>query len=406
MSRSHPFALAALVVLTFGSFSVAANDLKIDLPQRAVLVFTNGKQFNGELVSINSKEVKFRLNGRGAAIPYKATQLKEVQLLTDTYVYNKDKGRFESLKDARAKDRDNEPEGAITIDKVQPAFFQFANGQIVPGQLISLNSKEVRCTIGGKTASYIAGQQIKCVRVQGKNLPEDYVYNDEKKMFENAREKAAVFKDATFPQPNPPIAVVPPQPPPMPPVGTVPNPNPGFRPRPTRPPVGQPTFPQPQPQPTFPQPQPQPQPAFPQPQPYQPPPTFPVNQPQPTPPFQPQPIQPTQPQTPLQGSGSLASGGDNDRTLGIILILRVVVGLCVLGCHIIVVVNLFKTGETVAAVACLVLTLCIGPLMSLIYGWKNAADWGITGVMLCYTGLFITGIVLAVIQASMTSGAL
>jgi hypothetical protein len=382
MTRSWSV-LAVLLGMTLCSLSLAADELTIDTPQRAVLVFTNGKQFAGELQSLNSKEVKFKIGGRGTPITYKANQLKEVQIATDTYVYNKDKARFESLKAARDKDNENEPEGAITIDTAQPAFFLFANGQILPGQLISLNSKEVRCTIGNKTASFAAGKQIKVVRVRGKNLlPEDLVYNDDKGMFENAREKVGDFgKDATFPQqpavgPPPPMPVVP---------NPNPNPNPNIRPRP------RPVFPQPQPQPVFPQPQPQP--AFPQPQPQPfPQPVFPVTQPQPTPPFQPQPIQPSVPQPSLPSSGP--RGGFSGGEFGAAQIVCLVLAVCMFGCYLIVIVNLFKTDQTAAGIVCLVL-FCI-PLVAFIYGWKNAADWGIVGVMLAWTAMWLTYIIVVV----------
>jgi hypothetical protein len=381
MSRSWSV-LAVLLGMSLCSFSLAADDITIDTPQRAVLVFTTGKQFAGELQSLNSKEVKFRLGGRGTPITYKAVQLKEVQLATDTYVYNKDKGRFESLKAAREKDNENEPEGAITIDTAQPAFFLFATGQILPGQLISLNSKEIRCTIGGKTASYAAGKQIKVVRVQGKNLlPEDLVYNEDKGMFESARQKVGDFgKDATFPQ-QPPMAVVPP---PMP-VLPNPNPNPLIRPRPGRP---TPVFPQPQPV------IPQPQPAFPvtQPQPFPQQPVFPVTQPQPAPPFQPQPMQPSLPQPSLPTTAP--RGGFSGGEFGAAQIVCLVLAVCMLGCYVIVIVNLFKTDQTVAGIVCLAL-FCV-PLVAFVYGWKNAADWGIVGVMLAWTAMWLTYIIVVV----------
>jgi hypothetical protein len=60
---------------------------------------------------------------------------------------------------------------------------------------------------------------------------------------------------------------------------------------------------------------------------------------------------------------------------------------------------MFQNDATGVAIASLLLLLCgIGALIAFIYGWIKAAEWNISNVMLIWTGCFIGGIVLALVQ--------
>jgi hypothetical protein len=92
-------AAAPLVLGLVCSYApVCADEIRIDTPQRATLIFTTGRQFRGELLSLNSKEVRFKIGRGWAPITYKAEQFKEVRAATDTYIYSPDKKIFESAK--------------------------------------------------------------------------------------------------------------------------------------------------------------------------------------------------------------------------------------------------------------------------------------------------------------------
>jgi len=81
--------------------------------------------------------------------------------------------------------------------------------------------------------------------------------------------------------------------------------------------------------------------------------------------------------------------------LMLIEVLQVLAGIGSLVCFILVIVRMFQEGETVMAVVCLVLILCcIGGLVAFISGWINSRKWGISNIMLVWTGLITAGLLL------------
>ena len=86
----------------------------------------------------------------------------------------------------------------------------------------------------------------------------------------------------------------------------------------------------------------------------------------------------------------------------VMLILQVLVGLVSLVCFIIVVIKMFQNGETGIGLTCALLFWCIGGLIALIYGWKNAKAWGISPLMTIWTIAIIIGIILRLASAALT----
>ena len=76
-------------------------------------------------------------------------------------------------------------------------------------------------------------------------------------------------------------------------------------------------------------------------------------------------------------------------------ILGWLLGLGSLICFILVLVQMFQRGKTGLGIACILLVfVCgIGGLIAFIYGWMNAAEWGIKNVMLIWTACIVAGIV-------------
>ncbi len=90
---------------------------RIDSPQKAIVLLTNGRQLLGDLVSLNATEVRFKLGGRGNPAVYKSSQVKAVQTETDIYLFNADKGIFESAKALQAQSLAKSPDK----DHAEPA---------------------------------------------------------------------------------------------------------------------------------------------------------------------------------------------------------------------------------------------------------------------------------------------
>jgi hypothetical protein len=83
-------------------------------------------------------------------------------------------------------------------------------------------------------------------------------------------------------------------------------------------------------------------------------------------------------------------------------VLQLVAGLGSLVCFIMVIIKMFQEDATAVAIVSLLLLLCgIGALVAFVYGWIKAGQWGLTNVMLIWTGCFIGGIVLALAQVAM-----
>ena len=77
------------------------------------------------------------------------------------------------------------------------------------------------------------------------------------------------------------------------------------------------------------------------------------------------------------------------------MVLEGIAGLGSLICFILVLVQMFKSGQTALGVACIVLLFCvgIGGLIAFIYGWIKNQEWGFTTVMLVWTACIVIGIV-------------
>lgn len=91
---------------------------------------------------------------------------------------------------------------------------------------------------------------------------------------------------------------------------------------------------------------------------------------------------------------------------GPIQIVQVLLGIISLVCYILVLVKMFQNGQTGLGVACIVLLFCagIGALIAFIVGWINAARWGITNIMILWTGCLLVDIVLGIIAITMAGG--
>lgn len=74
-----------------------------------------------------------------------------------------------------------------------------------------------------------------------------------------------------------------------------------------------------------------------------------------------------------------------------------VLSLGALICFIMVLVQMFKRGQTGLGIACIVLTFCgIGPLVALVYGWIKSSEWGIQKLMLAWTALAVLSVIVGV----------
>ncbi len=79
--------------------------------------------------------------------------------------------------------------------------------------------------------------------------------------------------------------------------------------------------------------------------------------------------------------------------------LNLVAGLVSLVCFIMVIIAMFKSGDTTLGIVCIVLSLCggLGALIAFVMGWVNAAKWNVQKIMPIWTGAVIAGIVLAIL---------
>jgi hypothetical protein len=86
-----------------------------------------------------------------------------------------------------------------------------------------------------------------------------------------------------------------------------------------------------------------------------------------------------------------------DPTAAVLLVLRVLVGLVALACFVLVLVRIFQEGQTALGVSCVVLFFCfgVGGLITFVFGWMRAVDWGITKLMWLWTGCIVAAIALA-----------
>ena len=72
-------------------------------------------------------------------------------------------------------------------------------------------------------------------------------------------------------------------------------------------------------------------------------------------------------------------------------------GLVNLVCFIMVLVQMFKRGETTMGIVCIVTLFCcgIGGLITFVYGWTKAAAWDITKIMIVWSGVILAQLVLS-----------
>lgn len=80
--------------------------------------------------------------------------------------------------------------------------------------------------------------------------------------------------------------------------------------------------------------------------------------------------------------------------------------LAQLVCFVLVVVQMFKQGETGMGLACIALSFCagLGGLFAFIYGWLKSSQWGLRPLMLVWTGCFLVDLLLFVGIGLMTIG--
>jgi hypothetical protein len=69
-------------------------EVRISKPQRAVLVFTNGKRLDGLLESIDGDAVGFMVRGQSAATNYEPERIQEVRTGDATYRYDAQRKRW------------------------------------------------------------------------------------------------------------------------------------------------------------------------------------------------------------------------------------------------------------------------------------------------------------------------
>ena len=76
-------------------------------------------------------------------------------------------------------------------------------------------------------------------------------------------------------------------------------------------------------------------------------------------------------------------------------VLSVIGGIGSLVCFILVLIQMFQRGRTGLGVACIVLVFCcgIGGLVVFIYGWVKHREWGLTNVMIAWTGCWMVSAV-------------
>ena len=80
-------------------------------------------------------------------------------------------------------------------------------------------------------------------------------------------------------------------------------------------------------------------------------------------------------------------------TIGLLLSSVGTVGSII--CLILVWVQMFQRGKTGLGITCIVTTFCclIGGLITYILGWVNSREWGITNLMLIWTGFIVLNII-------------
>ncbi len=70
-------------------------------------------------------------------------------------------------------------------------------------------------------------------------------------------------------------------------------------------------------------------------------------------------------------------------------------GIVSLVCFILILIAMFKSGDTVLGIVCIVLCF-IGPLIALVTGWMNADKWNVRKIMPIYTAAFVVSTIVRV----------
>ncbi len=70
-------------------------------------------------------------------------------------------------------------------------------------------------------------------------------------------------------------------------------------------------------------------------------------------------------------------------------------GIASLVCFILVLVQMFQRGQSTLGIICAVLFLCggLGALIAFVYGWIKNREWGITNIMIAWTGCWVLSII-------------
>jgi hypothetical protein len=80
-------------------------------------------------------------------------------------------------------------------------------------------------------------------------------------------------------------------------------------------------------------------------------------------------------------------------------------GIVSLVCFILVIIAMFQNQQGTLAIVCLVLLLCgIGFLIAFIFGWIRSGEWGITKIMMIWTGAIIVGIICNIVAGALGAG--
>ncbi len=89
------------------------------------------------------------------------------------------------------------------------------------------------------------------------------------------------------------------------------------------------------------------------------------------------------------------------------ILLQCLSGICSivsLVCFIMVLVQMFKRGESTMGIVCIVTILCcVGGLIAFVYGWTKAAAWDIKNIMIAWSVVIVLNIILSVIVLALTA---
>lgn len=87
----------------------------------------------------------------------------------------------------------------------------------------------------------------------------------------------------------------------------------------------------------------------------------------------------------------------------VLLGLQLIITLISLACFVMVIIKMFQSGDTGLGVACLLLILAcgLGFLVTYIMGWVKAGQYGITNIMMAWTGCIVVGIILRIAAAAL-----